>query len=125
MCCKCMHLKNSLMYDRFFLSFVLFCFVFCLFVFICLFSFCFVFFLMGSFYTEVSFQHYLQHYLWFHRQVCCDKILSMAVKSSIGINGKSRFDQLATAFATISPLSFTKYPNNEVGTRIFSVIFMV
>ena len=48
---------------------------------------------MGSFYEELSFQHYLQHtqeplhidlhlYLWVHREVCCDKISSIAVKSS-------------------------------------------
>ena len=55
-------------------------------------------------------KNYLQHYsrttttlhtevqlcLWVHRQVWCDKI-SIAVKSSKGIDEKSRFDKLATA----------------------------
>ncbi len=47
----------------------------------------------GSFYEELSFQHYLQHYLetkrtteiqsclQVHRQMCCDKMSSVAIKS--------------------------------------------
>ncbi len=63
----------------------------------------------GLFYEECLFLHHLQHYwgttrpiktqlcLCVHRQVCCDKMSSIAVKSYT-INGNSRFDQLATAF---------------------------
>ncbi len=47
----------------------------------------------GLFYEELSFQHYLQHYsgtgrsteiqscLQIHRQICCDKMSSVAIKS--------------------------------------------
>ncbi len=77
---------------------------------------------MGSFYEELSFQHYLQHHsgttrtaerqscLQVRRQVCCDKMSSVAIKS-YKYNRRSLCDQLATV--TSSRLSLLKSKSNS------------
>ena len=41
--------------------------------------------------------------VWVHRQVCCDALKYQLLSKVVGINGKSRFDQLATSSSSTPP----------------------